>query len=210
MTTVLTPLAANSVEGKVSSLAAFILANLPAPSRNDASAPVRAITMLARSPDSPIAQAVLRLGSELADRNIRVRAIFASLDAPTGSGDWTSSQPVSGEAAIPFGREIRWARNPRYIDAHEQLVLHGSACWIGDCMRRDPAKRDALEQAKPKCAITAGFAATSFERLWLGSEPVALRLPHLVRAEIVSGLAAAAVVAAAAAAADKDESLVKS
>lgn len=210
MTTVLTPSVANSVESKVASLAAFVLANLPAASRNDASAPVRSITMLARSPDSPMAQAVLRIGAELAERDIRVRAIFACLDAPAGAAVWTSGQAKAGQPAVPFGREIRWARNPRYIDAHEQLVLHASACWLGDCMRRDPTKRDALEQAKPKCATSAGFAATSFERLWLVSEPVALRMPHLGREEIVSGLASAAVAAATAVTGELDESVIKS
>ena len=166
---------------------------------------MRAITMLARSPESPIAQAVLRLGSELAERNIRVRAVFAFLDAPADSAAWTSSQ-----STLPFGREIRWARNPRYIDAHEQLVLHASACWLGDCMRRDPTKRDALEQSKPNCATAAGFAATSFERMWQSSEAIALRMPHLGRKEITSSLATAAVAAAASSVGETDESAIKS
>jgi hypothetical protein len=205
MTTVLTPPVANSVDGKVTNLAAFILANLPAESRNDATAPVRAVTMLARSPESPIAQAVLRLGSELAERRIRVRAIFACLDAPAGAAVWTS-----GQSTVPFGREVRWARNPRFIDAHEQLVLHGAACWLGDCMRRDPTKRDSLDQSKAKCITSAGFATTSFERLWNVSEPVALRMPHLHREEIASSLASASVAATAAATSDLDESAIKS
>ena len=205
MTTVLTPSVASSIEGKVQNLAAFVLANLPAASRNDASAPVRAITMLARSPDSPVAQAVLRLGAELAERHIRVRAIFAFLDAPAGAAVWTS-----GQSSVPFGRDVRWARNPRYIDAHEQLVLTPAACWIGDCMRRDPAKRDSLDQAKAECATAAGFAAASFERLWNGSEPVALRMPHLGREDIASSLATVSVVATVSATGELDESATKS
>jgi hypothetical protein len=205
MTTVLTPSVASAFDGKITSLSAFVLANLPAVSRNDASAPVRAITMLARSPESPLAQAVLRLGAVLAERDIRVRAIFALLDARAGAAVWTS-----GQSALPFGREIRWARNPRYIDAHEQLVLTTSACWIGDCMRRDPTKRDSLDQMKSDCATAAGFASTSFERLWTVSEPVALRMPHLVREDIASSLATASVAATAVATSELDESAIKS
>ena len=205
MTTVLTPSVASSQDGKVANLAAFILANLPAPSRNDASSPVRSVSLLARSPESPIAQAVLQLGAELAERNIRVRAMFTCLDARDRAAVWTS-----GQSDVPFGREIRWLRNPRFIDAHEQLVLGATACWLGDCMRRDPAKRDSLDQAKSNCARAAGFAAVSFERLWAASEPVALRMPHPSREDIASNLATAAVVAAVAAPSEMDDSVVKS
>ena len=46
--------------------------------------------------------------------------------------------------------------------------------------------------------------------LYVALVPVALRLPHLAREEIVSGLASAAAAAATAAAAELDESASKS
>jgi len=58
------------------------------------------------------------------------------------------------------------------IEAHEQLVLGPETCWIGDCMRRDPAKCDAYESYVEGCGEAAGCAAVSFERLWLASQPL--------------------------------------
>lgn len=68
--------------------------------------------------------------------------------------------------------DVRWARRPRLVEAHEQLVLGPTVCWIGDCMRRDPAKCDAFETYVEGCGEAAGCAAVSFERLWIVSEPV--------------------------------------
>ena len=68
--------------------------------------------------------------------------------------------------------EVRGARRPRLVEAHEQLVMSPTVCWIGDCMRRDPAKCDAFENFVEDCGEAAGCAAVSFERLWVISEPV--------------------------------------
>ena len=67
---------------------------------------------------------------------------------------------------------IRWAQNIRLLDAHEQLVLSESCCWTGDCMRREPAKRDAFECFADDCKETARWARISFERLWSVSIPL--------------------------------------
>ena len=80
--------------------------------------------------------------------------------------------PEEWGRAITFSHEIRWARHPRLIEAHEQLVLGPETCWIGDCMRRDPAKCDAYESYVEGCGEAAGCAAVSFERLWLASQPM--------------------------------------
>ena len=83
-----------------------------------------------------------------------------------------SACPRSGAAAITFSHEVRWAKHPRLIEAHEQLVLGPETCWIGDCMRRDPAKCDAYESYVEGCGEAAGCAAVSFERLWLACQPM--------------------------------------
>ena len=70
---------------------------------------------------------------------------------------------------------MRWARHPRLIEAHEQLVLGAQTCWIGDCMRRDPAKCDAFESYVEGCGEAAGCALVSFERLWGACEPLLVR-----------------------------------
>jgi hypothetical protein len=57
------------------------------------------------------------------------------------------------------------------LEAHEQLILSPTAIWTGDCMRRDPVKRDAYEAYAPDSAETARIAQQCFERVWTASEP---------------------------------------
>jgi hypothetical protein len=150
-------------EDKAAALARFISANLVSGS---------VITVVARSADSPVAHALVQLGKLLAAREVMVRAIFTTV-ATNDLGGWCTD-----DSALPFKRDVRWARNPRFIEAHEQLVLSTEACWLGDSMRRDPSKRDAFEQTKTNCAATATLAASSFERLSRVSEPMAMRTPR--------------------------------
>jgi hypothetical protein len=166
MTNAPKPTVVSPLDSKMQSLAAFIESHLPQ-SRNDA---VNELTLLARSYESPIAQAVVQHAGVIAERGIKVRALFAIATAQGDAGAWTSL-----DAGLEFEREVRWSRNPRYFDAHEQIVLSTASCWIGDCMRRDPAKRDALDLPKPNCPEAALFASRSFDHLWRRGQPLSLR-----------------------------------
>lgn len=124
------------------------------------------IMLVARSALSPIAQALVAVADDLAASGLVVHALFAC-DERDGAGDsWTIAS-----SRLTFARSVRIARNPRLLDAHEQLVLGGSTCWFGDSMRRDPSKRDAYERFVTDCAETARFATRSFEHLWKAGEP---------------------------------------
>ena len=91
--------------------------------------------------------------------------------------------------------------NPRLADAHEQLVINDAACWVGDCMRRDPSKRDAFECYAPAHPEASRTAAVSFARLWGACEPVTLRSTRPpARTTTVSALDPAEAAAALAAA----------
>src|SRR4029077_3256055 len=66
----------------------------------------------------------------------------------------------------PARELIRWARNPRLLDAHEQATYGSSLCWWGDAMRREADKRNALslfEHGSPASVRGGqrGFAALS-------------------------------------------------
>ncbi len=114
------------------------------------------ILFIARSRQSPVARAVAALvgGGQIAQP---IRAIFAlKSPADTASGD------------DEFATRML-AHDLRLLDAHEQLVIGSRTSWIGDCMRRDPNKRDAYECFAADCGVTAGWARTSFERLWAQS-----------------------------------------
>jgi hypothetical protein len=73
--------------------------------------------------------------------------------------------------------EVRVARNPRLIEAHEQLVLGARACWTGDTMRRDPATCDAYESFVADGPELAAAARLTFERLWSDGEPLTALAP---------------------------------
>jgi len=126
----------------------------------------RACLLLARSPDSPVARVVAEYAA-CKRLQLPVRAILTTLE--------TSAQ-VSGQhmALLPqFAVEIRLARDPRLLEAHEQLVLGVRASWTGDAMRRDPLKRDAYEAYSPDDRAKALRAIASFERLWRVAAPPA-------------------------------------
>jgi hypothetical protein len=113
-------------------------------------------SLIARSIQSPVFRAVQSLYAS-GQLKARLNIIIASLDGTDEAGLATATAFVSG---------VRMARNPRLLDAHEQLVLGSQASWIGDCMRREPEKRDAWECYAPACPETTRRASISFDRLW--------------------------------------------
>ena len=123
------------------------------------------LLIVARSLESPLIKAVTSIGEDIAAAGLSVRLILAQLDCEPSPQVWARG--------VPFGHEIRWAKRPRLIEAHEQLVIGPETCWIGDCMRRDPAKCDAYESFIEGCGEAAGCAAVSFDRLWHASQAVA-------------------------------------
>ena len=122
------------------------------------------LLIIARSLESPVVKAVVGLTHEIAASGLSARLILAQVDRERLPDEWGG--------AITFSHEVRWAKHPRLIEAHEQLVLGPETCWIGDCMRRDPAKCDAYESYVEDCGEAAGCAAVSFERLWLACQPL--------------------------------------
>ena len=154
-------------EDKIETLRTFIKSFLLVSRGGDARGD---ITLVARSAESPVARALVILSSEIVSRGLTVRAVFAHLEPEKTPAGWSVGGPE-----IAFQRDLRWAKNPRLGDAHEQLVLGPVTCWIGDCMRRDPARRDAYEQFVASDGQTASTMATSFERLWGASLPLLIR-----------------------------------
>ena len=129
-------------------------------SRADLDPAERCLTVLARSPASPVAKAVIASASLLAAEGFGVRCIFTRLDPPEELAAWLT----------PAGVALRFAKPRRLIDAHEQLVMGTTSSWTGDCMRREPSKRDAFELfhlADKTAAFRAGFA---FEKIWSTAE----------------------------------------
>ena len=155
-------------EEKEQNLREFLLRHITGP--RSASGHACDLLIVARSLESPLIKAVTSIGEDIAAAGLSVRVILAQLDCEPSPQVWASG--------VPFAHEIRWAKRPRLIEAHEQLVIGPETCWIGDCMRRDPAKCDAYESFIEGCGEAAGCAAVSFERLWHASQAVVTGVRH--------------------------------
>ncbi len=149
-----------TVVEKVAKISEFIIGDLDARTRHGVPA-AGCYTVIARSPKSPVAQALRANAARLAAANVSVRAIFCE------------SEPIRADSTT-FGLpgECRVARDPRLLAAHEQLVLAPDRAWIGDCMRREASKRDTYERFSTDSPDVAAMATRSFERLWRGAVPM--------------------------------------
>jgi len=117
------------------------------------------VTLVARSFDSPVACALNTVISALAKDSPSLRVIVMD-----DSGANSFSETPAGE--------FRVFRDARFGDAHEQLIVSTQAVWTGDCMRRDPAKRDAFEIYSTGDANRHDNATASFDKLWDTAAPV--------------------------------------
>jgi hypothetical protein len=117
------------------------------------------ITLVARAPDSPVAQALLAVLPEISAAHIAVRVVL--FETEPLSEDIIQSSLLDASTV-----EVRMLADHRFAAAHEQLVLGAGRVWIGDCMRRDPAKRDAFEMYHNGDAAIAGHASASFAKMW--------------------------------------------
>jgi hypothetical protein len=115
------------------------------------------LLVVARSSDSPVINVLDRLMESSGGRINKARVVLLQdKHAQPGLGNWASNLPLS----------VRTAAAHRFADAHEQLVIGLHDCWFGDCMRRDPNKRDAYEAYHEGDAEMARLARLSFSHLW--------------------------------------------
>jgi hypothetical protein len=121
--------------------------------------------LLARSSDSPAACALLAVADEALALGIQIRTLLMQ--------HGTAMRSASTGQGFSAG-EWRAISDPRLLDAHEQLVLSDKKVWIGDCMRRDPARRDSYESYCDSSDSRALWAARSFEHMWLSAAPANL------------------------------------
>jgi hypothetical protein len=137
--------------------------------------------VVARSFDSP---AIKALAAEAGSRNVVIDAIvlkYADTDVDSAAAFAT---PLAGRV------RCRLASDPRLLDAHEQIILDDTAIWIGDCMRRDPEKRDAFECYSEDAAEAVAWARACFARLWRAAEPLSLPVRRPVDEPATAAVAA--------------------
>lgn len=114
------------------------------------------LTVLARACDSPVLKALISEKERLQILSPEIRIVVVQ------------REPEASEELKLFLRDVnfRIGCDSRLLDAHEQLTIGQDYSWIGDCMRREPSKRDAYECYSENCQETSAYARRSFERLW--------------------------------------------
>jgi uncharacterized protein with PIN domain len=143
-----------SKEQKEERLKAFISDHLATVLASPEAAPTT-YRLLALSADSPAARALQALAPELSAAGVTVQTVLAN-----------RSQSAASQSG-----ECRFVTDVRLRDAHEQLVLDETTVWIGDCMRRDPQRRDTYELFSDACRATAARAVRSFAQIWRAAGP---------------------------------------
>jgi hypothetical protein len=134
-------------------------------------APTPGCSLVLRSAGSLPAQALMLMKDTLADAGVGARAILAKLEPKDDLKQlFDTLSALSPEAD---DRDlIRWARNPRLLDAHEQVTYGADMCWVGDAMRRDADKRNPLILFETEAPDAARRANHAFKALWNASVPV--------------------------------------
>ena len=134
----------------------------------------RELTMILRSASSGPAQALILKARDLARTGIAAKVIVAKLDPE----EVVRKLYACLSELKPRSRAhelLRWARNPRLLDAHEQVTYGTALCWWGDSMRRDADKRNALSLIEDASPGTLRLGHLAFEALWAASAIVAER-----------------------------------
>ena len=164
-------------EDKEATLRAFILQDLE-DRKSGLINDHREYLVLARCFDSPVIGAVVGLRAKIIGAGVRVRSIVSTINVLETYALFGSS------GAVLTSGGIRLAADQRLFDAHEQLVLNDRTCWIGDVVRRHPAKRDAYERFCHDDEKSVGWTTAAFERIWAASVDPAPRGRHAVKASM--------------------------
>jgi hypothetical protein len=130
----------------------------------------RIVTLIARSPASPPAQALAMNLARFQPLSIEVRIIFAQI-GPANALNFLL-QALSACCLSAPEATIRWAKNRALLDAHERLTLGRTLCWTGDSMRRSGDSRSAIDRVDDGTPAIIAEAHASFEALWCASKPL--------------------------------------
>lgn len=149
---------------KESRVIEFLEAYLAGRAAEDNNTPAEFL-LVARSPESPVCLALATLASELRSQSVSVRMVLTAIDGNVALAGSESGLVETGSCRI--------ISDVRLYEAHEQLVLDEQTCWVGDCMRREPARRDAYENYSTGCLETARSASATFKHLWSLGQPAA-------------------------------------
>jgi hypothetical protein len=133
--------------------------------------PASSFTMILRSAASDPAKALIGVKGALQQLSVQARVIVAKLEPEEELRQLFACLSALAPRS-PSHELIRWARNPRLLEAHEQVTYGETMCWTGDAMRRDADKRNALTLFEENAPDTAKLCRLAFDALWAASMPV--------------------------------------
>lgn len=135
----------------------------------------RSLTLIARSPSSPVARALALEANGLARQQVSVQIILSKL-AP--SDLLTELAAALNLIAPRDGRPecVRLIRTPSLLNAHEQLVLGSGIAWTGDMLRRCEENRNGLDLLEIDAPGSVRLAQFAFNAIWQIAKPVPTRV----------------------------------
>lgn len=129
------------------------------------------VTIIARSPLSPVIQTLSSVADELSARQISVQVVFSDVDPEKAlRSAWNVIAELS--QAREHGDLVRWANAAGVLEAHEQMILGQHMCWLGDAMRREPGRRDGFDMFDTDAPQTVRLGIQSFAAMWKFATPV--------------------------------------
>lgn len=126
------------------------------------------LTMILRSAESDPAKALIGMKGALQRVGTRAKVILARLEPGDDLRQLFASLSELAPQQ-PAHALIRWARNPRLLEAHEQVIYGETLCWSGDAMRRDADKRNALALFEEEAPESVRLGRLAFAALWAQS-----------------------------------------
>ena len=129
------------------------------------------LTMILRSPEADPAKALIGMTGALERKGLRARALLAKIEPDDDLKKLFAALAALAPHA-PANELIRWARNPRLLEAHEQVTYGETMCWSGDAMRRDADRRNALTLFDEEAPEAVRLGRLAFEALWTASSLV--------------------------------------
>lgn len=139
------------------------------------------IELIATSPESEIAKAIVRNSDELLKRNLKVRAIFAFVEPSSSLDPWLNVSSVLSDSH--WIEDIRWTEKPELLDAHEQVILGQSMSWSGDALRRHSQAPYILDMFESDSEIKVRMGRLAFESLWKACSPISASVRRKLLAE---------------------------
>lgn len=139
--------------------------------QKDADPAARQVTIIARTPLSPVVLAMCAMQENLSARQVCVQVVFSDVDPERALRScWEVISDLSKERE--HGELIRWASSRGILEAHEQMILGRHMCWLGDAMRREPGRRDGFDLFEMDAPHTCKLGVQSFAALWKFAKPV--------------------------------------